>query len=395
MINLKDKQDCCGCSACVQICPRQCIIMQEDHEGFLYPLIKTNLCINCGLCEKVCPVINQGKSRKPLEVYAALNPNNKIRMQSSSGGIFSILAEKIINDGGVVFGARWNSQWEVVHDFTESIEGLSAFRSSKYLQSKIGNNYKQVEFFLKQGRVVLFSGTPCQIAGLKKFLRREYDNLLSIEVFCHSVPSPMVWQIYLNELLQRINWKKEDIITINFRDKRKSWEKYHFVMQNKNSQIYDEIASKNPFMCGFLKDFYTRPSCHACPAKALKSGSDITIGDYWGIQNVMPDYDDDKGVSAVLLNSEKGVQAFCSLSTDIRESDFAMVVRYNPALVHNPICSKKRAVFFKNYKTDLFGVIQRLSQTPFKVLVICKIKSLIGKILDKKSHQYIKILIKK
>ena len=169
MIRIIDKKDCCGCHACSNVCPKQCISMQLDEEGFLYPIVDTQKCIDCGLCENVCPIINRGKSRSPINVFAAKNNNEEIRIKSSSGGIFTLLAEKIIIEGGVVFGAKFDKNWDVKHGYTETIEGLAAFRGSKYVQSQIEDNYQKAEKFLKQGRKVLFSGTPCQIAGLKCF----------------------------------------------------------------------------------------------------------------------------------------------------------------------------------------------------------------------------------
>lgn len=383
MIQIKQKQDCCGCSACLQICPKQCIFMHTDDEGFRYPEVDTDLCIDCHLCEKVCPVIHQDAPRQPLQVFAAKNPDEKIRIQSSSGGIFMMLAEQIIAEGGVVFGAKFDADWNVVHDYTETCEGLVAFRGSKYLQSQIGESFRQAECFLKKGRWVLFSGTPCQIAGLKKYLRKGYDKLLAVEVFCHGAPSPMVWHQYLREFTEKKNIPFNKMQQICFRDKSTGWKNYSFTISDEQMH-YTHLSSKDDFMRGFLADLYLRPSCYACPAKALKSGSDITLGDFWGIQNVMPDYDDDKGVSAVLLNTEKGVLAFNSIAADTRKSNFETVALYNPALVHNPICSKKRAEFYKKYKTDLSGIIRKLSRPPFKVLVAGKIKNAIRKVLCKK-----------
>ena len=181
MICLQDKKDCCGCSACVQRCPKQCIKMEEDNEGFLYPLVDKNKCIDCGLCEKVCPVINQSEERWPLNVYAAKNHDDVIRQTSSSGGVFTLLAYNTIDKGGVVFGASFNKYWEVAHSYAETREGISAFRGSKYVQSIIGDTFKQAEGFLKQGREVLFSGTPCQVAALRIFLRKEYNNLITVD----------------------------------------------------------------------------------------------------------------------------------------------------------------------------------------------------------------------
>ena len=163
MVRIEDKKGCCGCSACVQRCPKQCISLYEDEEGFLYPKVDVATCIDCGLCEKVCPVLNQSEERVPLEVYAAKNPNEEIRRESSSGGIFTLLAEQTIDAGGVVFGVRWNEHFEAVHAYTETKDGLAAFRGSKYVQSRVGDTFKQAELFLKQGRQVLYSGVPCQI----------------------------------------------------------------------------------------------------------------------------------------------------------------------------------------------------------------------------------------
>jgi coenzyme F420-reducing hydrogenase beta subunit len=178
--------------------------MREDDEGFLYPEINDAICIQCSLCEKICPVLVLVNSRKPLYVYAAKNPDEPIRRESSSGGMFTLLAEAVILRGGVVFGARFNEKWEVIHDYTENKEGLAEFRGSKYVQSRIGNTYIQAREFLEAGRVVMFSGVPCQIAGLKGFLQKDYDNLVTVDLVCHGVPSPKVWQRYLYEVVEKI-----------------------------------------------------------------------------------------------------------------------------------------------------------------------------------------------
>ena len=239
MIHIEEKSKCCGCNACVQRCPKHCIAMREDEEGFLYPIIDESSCINCGLCEKVCPVLNQGEERKPLKVYAAKNRNEEIRMQSSSGGIFTLLAEQIIQEGGVVFGARFDENWDVIHDYTETIDGLASFRGSKYVQSRVGETYKQAESFLKQGRKVMFAGTPCQISGLKLFLCKDYENLLTVDFICHGVPSPGVWRKYLEELIARQGGGKNSVLShpnelithIEFRNKRLGWKKYSFALR--------------------------------------------------------------------------------------------------------------------------------------------------------------------
>ena len=379
MINIKNKQDCCGCSACTQRCPKQCISMQMDDEGFLYPQVDSSKCIDCHLCEKVCPVINQDEARTPLEVYAAKNSDDEIRLQSSSGGIFTLLAEHIIKDGGIVFGACWDKEWNVKHDYVDNINDLQRFRSSKYLQSVIGDSYLKAEQFLKTGRKVMFTGTPCQIAGLKHFLRKEYDNLLVVEVICHSVPSPGVWQQYLATRLHTLKWEKSDIREISFRNKNTSWKNYSFVIVNQNGNIFTELSCKNLFMRGFLADLYTRPSCHACPAKQLKSGSDITLGDFWGIESLMPEIDDDKGVSAIIVNSYKGKQVLHNINVELHEVLYNELTTRNPAFVKSFPITPKRTEFFKEDGSGFEEKIQRLTKQKktIKKLIFCIVRKMI------------------
>lgn len=367
MIKIKNVQDCCGCSACVQRCPKQCITMAEDNEGFLYPQVDTSKCVDCHLCEKVCPVINQDEARTPLEVYAAKNSDDDIRLKSSSGGIFTLLAEQTIKGGGVVFGACWDKDWNVKHDYIDNISDLQRFRSSKYLQSVIGDNYLKAEQFLKTGRKVMFTGTPCQIAGLKHFLRKEYHNLLAVEVICHSVPSPGVWQQYLTTRLQTLKWEKSDIRNISFRDKKTGWKTYSFVIENKDGNSFIELSSKNAFMRGFLADLYTRPSCHACPAKQLRSGSDLTLGDFWGIESLMPEIDDDKGVSAIIVNSDKGKQVLHNINVELYEVQYDELTTRNPALVKSFPITPKRNEFFKEDGSTFEEKVKRLAKKPFSM----------------------------
>ena len=249
MIHITDKKNCCGCSACVQRCPKQCIRLEEDAEGFLYPKVDEEACIKCGLCEKVCPILNQADKLPALEVLAVKNQNEEERMNSSSGGVFLPLAREVINKGGVVFGAVYDDSWEVHHVYAEKIEDVYPMMCSKYLQSKIDDTYKETERFLKQGREVMFVGSPCQIAGLRTFLRnKDYPNLFAVDFLCHGVPSPGVWRRYLAEtygghntkvqsrlqatdgkntvLLSSLN-AKSPIGGIKFRDKTESgWKKF-------------------------------------------------------------------------------------------------------------------------------------------------------------------------
>ncbi len=342
MITIRDKKDCCGCHACAMICAKHCIVMQPDEEGFLYPVVDKDVCTDCGLCEKVCPVINQSEPRRPLTVYAAKNNDEEIRRQSSSGGIFTLLAEKVINDGGVVFGARFDENWNVIHSWTDTVKGIATFRGSKYVQSKIGDTYSEAKRFLMQGRKVLFSGTPCQIAGLKRYLRKEYDNLLTIDVVCHGVPSPLVWRRYLNDM--RDSFPAQYPITdISFRDKGNGWKNYCFRLRYdvpedtsdtdstlKGSGEFLQPFTENTFMKGFLRNIYLRPSCYVCSARSGKSGSDISIADFWGVQNFYPEFDDDKGVGLILINSEKGALVYGGVHAQ------NVLATYEQGLANNP-----------------------------------------------------------
>lgn len=403
MIEIKEKQACCGCAACVQACPKQCISMREDKEGFLYPEVDKTVCVDCHLCEKVCPVLNQGKEREPLKVYAAKNKDEEIRRQSSSGGIFTLLAEQVLDDGGVVFGARFDENWEVVHACTETKEGLAAFRGSKYVQSRMGDNYKKAEVFLKSGRKVLFSGTPCQIAGLKLYLRKEYENLLTVDFICHGVPSPGVWREYLkeevarqcdrkNSVLSHPNAKEIRIERISFRDKALGWKKYSFALTQsvtegngqKNTVLLSEPLNKNLFLRGFLADLYLRPSCHACPTKCLKSGSDVTIGDFWGIEKVMPEMDDDKGMSVMMVNRDCNQLKLLDEKMRFYPIGYREVVRYNPSVERPVRIPEKREAFFRDREMMVGMRVQDLAKIPFSVRIKNKVRRVAYKIIKKK-----------
>ena len=329
----------------MQKCPKQCIKMVKDEQGFLYPETDTDPCIQCGLCESVCPVLNKGVEHEPIGVYAAKNKNEAERYQSSSGGVYCLLANSILVQGGVVFGVRFDDKWQAVHSYIETKGDLGLFMGSKYVQSRTENTFAITQDFLKKGRPVLYSGTPCQIAGLKNFLGKEYEGLLTIEVLCHGVPSPRVWEDYLdsirrpkgaaageNTVLSSLN-DAPSIEGISFRDKQNGWRKYGFVVRFSADQreagkfglssVKAKIEKReyhkdNLYMKAFLNNLCLRPSCFECPSKGGKSKADISLGDFWSMKKHCPDFDDNKGVTLVYLNSDKGVSAFQELDCDYR-----------------------------------------------------------------------------
>lgn len=303
MIQIESAINCCGCGACAQRCPQSCITMIEDQEGFKYPEVDHIQCIDCHLCEKVCPVNASTQPIEPIECWAMRSKDEKVVRESSSGGIFTYLANQVLEQGGVVFGARFDDNWNVVHDYVENKSDLYRLQTSKYVQSDTNHIMLKVENFLKEKRLVMFAGTPCQIAALKLFLRKEYDNLYLVEIVCHGVPSPKVWHLYLKEITNNFTGKITDI---NFRDKSTGWAKYSVkvVVDNK---IFKSIYDTHPYMKAFLTEFIIRPSCYNCHFKSHRSFADITIGDYWGIDRLPNISNDDKGYNIVIIRTPKGL----------------------------------------------------------------------------------------
>lgn len=362
MIKIESKNQCCGCSACVERCPKHCISFEEDKEGFRYPKVDESRCIDCHLCEKVCPVINTPSERPIVKAFAASLHDTAIKKASSSGAIFSFLASKTIQEGGIVFGARYDSNWEVYHDSCSDIESLRLFRSSKYMQSRIGDCFIRVEKSLKEGKQVLFSGTPCQIAGLKKFLQRDYNNLTTIDVICHGVPSPKSWRLYLKNMLDKgiIGSDSSDITEVNFRAKIENWKNSKILIKSKCS---DYVSSKNddPYFRAFVMNVILRPICYECPFKCGKSGSDITLGDFWGIQNLDSSAYDEQGTSLMITHRDF---SFDTDSLNLKEEPIADLEKYNGSYFHPASYNGNRVVFFGKMDStdDVTELMNRCTQ---------------------------------
>ena len=336
---------CSGCHTCYSLCPKQAIKMISNEEGFLYPQINNDLCIHCGLCEKKCPVLNPlQKDDEQTLAYAVINNNEKIRLESSSGGVFTSLAENVIKKNGIVFGAKFDSDFNVIHRFTDSLEGLAEFRGSKYVQSTIGDSFKECKNFLDEGRQVLFSGTPCQIAGLKSFLGKNYDNLLSVDFICHGVPSPLLWAEYKKSLEKKFASR---IVKTAFRRKDYGWKQFSLAVTFGNASEYCNTLRQDSYLKLFLKDVCLRDSCYNCKYKTEKRISDITIADFWGIQNEYPELDDDKGTSFVISHSDKGKKIIDNLTNcSLKQIPLEKGVKYNPSYVRSVVRPKKRNTFF-------------------------------------------------
>lgn len=341
MITISDKSQCCGCHACAQICPQQCISMITDEQGFLYPKADQTECTNCHLCEQSCPVINKSESCPPLGMYAAFHPEQSVRMTSSSGGLFSLLAEQIINQGGYVFGARFDKMWNVVHDYAHDIQGVAQFRGSKYVQSIIGKSFSQAKELLNEGHSVLFTGTPCQIAGLHHYLGKDFKQLLTIEVICHGVPSPSAWHCYI---------KDKNPAHVCFRDKVTGWKHYSITIGN-TSREYDT----DHYMSCFLADLTLRPSCFNCPAKSGSSQADIALGDLWGIEKIAPEQDDNMGTNSIITYTQRGEDAIKGLGVKLHEIDYQKALEHNPSIV----MSAKRPDGYEEFWKDFTRNPQR------------------------------------
>lgn len=275
---------CCGCSACTNICPENCIIMTENSEGFRYPVIHREKCVDCGLCEKVCPVLHQSHSEDLCEAYGAITNDIDILLRSSSGGIFTELSTSVLNNGGCVFGAAFTKDFHSVkHVMIENVEGLSELRGSKYVQSDIGKSCQKARAQLEKGRQVLFSGTPCQIAGLRNYLGKEYDNLLLVDIICHGTPSPALWTKYLTAVETQLGGKAS---YVSFRHKEHGWRRLGMELPFETGKRYFKELGEDPFLKIFMKNYCLRESCYDCRVKETGSAADITIGDFWGVEHV-------------------------------------------------------------------------------------------------------------
>lgn len=374
MIIVKNKKDCCGCSACKQICLHNAIEMLPDEEGFLYPSVNKESCVNCGQCEKVCPFQNPFDKVIPIKVNAFVNNNELIYKTSTSGGAFTAIADIVIRQGGVVFGVRFNDNWQAIYAKAETYEDLMAFSGPKYVQASVDSSYADCNNELKSGRQVLFCGTPCQIAGLKHYLRKNYVNLLTVEIICHGVPSPRVWNAYLYNLSGNV----DNIKLINLRNKTGDGDN-RYLIKGKDNIYFDAPAASSPYSQGFIRNYYLRPSCYNCKAKEGRSSADFTIGDCWGIKQIDDKFDNKYGVSTIIFNNQKSFtfrEAVLSQGHSIN-IELNFVVKKNPSYKYPAKLPASRAWFWNKFKTDGVDAISATIKRDNNVIrkIVKKIKS--------------------
>lgn len=346
-IEITKKEHCFGCGACSQACPKQCIQMVSDEEGFLYPEIDTDTCINCGKCISVCPYYHR-EGKEIQDVYAAINYDKMVRSESSSGGTFYQICKKTIEDGGVVFGCAFDESMTAVHIKVNWIENIRRLQGSKYVQSYLGDTYKEVKKELTTGKSVVFSGTPCQVAGLKNYLGKDYDNLFLVDVLCHGVPSPKVLKAYQETIEAKYGSK---ITYMNVRDKKKSWHRLHTEIHFADGQQFYTFCGYDTYMSMFLTNISQRPSCFECKFTTKRRQGDITLGDFWGVGIHISEMDDDKGTSMVAVNTEKGTRMWNDIRKAFKvvKSDFATAESGNKVLSIPPKKNPKREGFYKTF----------------------------------------------
>lgn len=340
----KEKNTCNGCGVCSLVCPVKAIEMKEDGEGFLYPEIDRNKCVNCNKCRKVCSnTVSQ--NNYSIKAYATKNKNDIERKNSTSGGMFKILSKYIIEKNGVIFGVKFNKNMKAVHDYAENLEECKEFSYSKYVRSDLNNSYKKVKKFLEEGRFVLFTGTPCQVQGLRNFLGKDNKKLILCEIVCHANPSPKVLEMYLKN--HEIKSGKK-IKNIYFRSKDIEMNNGPYIEFEDNTKLQESLYNK----AFTVEQLINRPSCHNCKFVDENRKADFTIGDFWGVEKIFPDFSDKDGISLLTVNTKKASEVFEEIKEKMyyRETTLELAFRNN----HNcnmPI-SKNRDRFFKGIEEN-------------------------------------------
>lgn len=373
------KESCYGCKACEQICHKKSIKMQYDREGFWYPSVNVDTCIKCNLCIKVCPYNEASFKVSTLDkalAFAAINKDDKVRYTSTSGGIFSNISDYIFNNDGVVFGVELDDSGIVKHSVAVNREERERFKGSKYVQSDMQKSYIKAKEYLNNNKLVLFTGTPCQVAGLYSYLGKDYDNLITCDIVCHGVPSPKIFNDYYNLMKKKY---KSSIISLNFRDKSNGWNTGTLKITFNKGKEYSEIWNRDKYYRLFFSHRILRPSCHQCRFTKLDRESDISIGDFWGIENCKPNMFDNKGISLVLLNTRKGMKLFDNIKEKIIFEEATLEEVMQPNLKKPASTSSDRKKFFDDYEKKGFKyVLDVYTAVSLKERIIGKITKIIN-----------------
>lgn len=389
MINIVNKVECCGCEACYNVCPKNCIEMKSDEEGFLYPRVNQDTCINCGLCEKVCPIINHVPREKNdnQEAYLMQHNDDEICRQSTAGGAFTGIASYVIEKGGIVFGVEMTEDYKVRHTSAETIEELEKFRNSKYVQSRIGTVFQQVKRELSKGRMVCFSGTPCQVEGLRHFLGKDYENLILVDVVCRAVPSPGVWEKYIKYEVEQ----KGEISSVRFRDKTLGYQYSTMELKSKVEKTYRGGIESQPWLRMFFSGMIIRPSCTDCIFRSRYRNSDFTIWDCFNSYEFDKSFNERKGTTRVLVHSEKGRVILEEIKKDyyVSEINADYAVSGVAEMVVSPQCNERKNEFFDYYSSTQFNEILNMF---FPSTVKVQVKRLLRRIL---SFLRLDVLVKK
>lgn len=346
-VNNIDHTICTGCMMCSDVCKKSAISFKIE-KGFWFPSVNSNLCVNCGLCVKKCPALHKAPSVSgPISCYGAKSRNETVRWNSTSGGFFSELAYKIIAAGGFVIGASYGKDNEILHTIESTKEGVEKLRQSKYAQSNTAGIYQRVLDLLKTDVIVLFCGTACHVEALKAFLGKEYTNLLTMDFVCLGICSPIVYRKYL-DMMERKYMSK--INRVWFKNKQTGWRSIGTQLDFANGKIYYRPGGLDLFMCAFVGDSIAmRKSCETCKFRKIPHNSDFTVADFWGVENVRPDKDDNKGLSAVFVNSEKGVTWFERIAEnlDFFETTPESIINGNFSAVESKPSGKNRDAFLE------------------------------------------------
>ena len=380
IIQFEEKRDCCGCTACMNICPKQAIIMEPDADGFIFPKIDHDSCIECGKCIKVCAYQNILVSEgEPLATYVAINKSNDILLSSASGGLFGALANLILNKNGVVFGCVYDDNMKPKHMYVENTLDIKKIQGSKYVQSDINTTYTEAKKYLNEGRWVLYTGTPCQIAGLKSYIGKDYETLLTADIICHGVPSTEFFKGYIKHLEEKL---KGRVIDFKFRDKSKGWGLMGKVIYKKGDKILEKFINPKTsyYYDYFLKGYIYRENCYECKYACGSREGDFTMGDYWGIEKAHPEIETKNGVSVFLINSKKGMLLVDEISRylNLTESTFEKAREQNGQLNTPTVKSNKRDEILKTWREGGYkAVADEFYEANKKNIIIAKFKMFI------------------